>query len=262
MDRIVEKIRLDGKVAVITGGHSGIGRGITEAFSQAGAKVVMVGRRKALGEAVAREVAAEHGNEVRFVQADITKPEDRERLVDAVVSAFGRIDILVNDAGMTIQSKAEEITYAQWRAVMDINLDALFFLSQAVGKVMIRQGGGNIVNISSNSDNLVMTPQCQAVYNASKAGVDMVTKCLAYEWAKHHIRVNAIAPGYVQSDILPEGVRDTDGKPFQEVWREMIPLGRFAKPEEIGAMALYIASDMSPFLTGSVLLIDGGYSLT
>ena len=110
MDRIVEKIRLDGKVAVITGGHSGIGRGITEAFfSQAGAQVVMVGRRKALGKAVAQEVAAEHGNEVRFVQADITKPEDRERLVDTVVSAFGRIDILVNDAGTTIKAKQRKL---------------------------------------------------------------------------------------------------------------------------------------------------------
>ena len=262
MERIVDKIRLDGKVAVITGGHSGIGRGITEVFAQAGACLAIVGRRKELGEAVAQEIAAAHGVHAIFVQADITKQDDREHVVEAVLAAFGRIDILVNDAGITIQSKAEEVTYAQWRAVMDINLDALFFLSQAVGRVMIRQGGGNIINISSNSDNLVMTPQCQAVYNASKAGVDMVTKCLAYEWAKHHIRVNAIAPGYVQSDILPEGVRESDGKPFCEVWREMIPLGRFAKPEEIGAMALYIASDMSPFLTGSVLLIDGGYSLT
>lgn len=262
MEQIVDKIRLDGKTAVITGGHSGIGRGITEAFAQAGADIAIVGRRKELGESVAQKVAAAYGRKIRFVQADITKPEDRERLINEVLAAFGKIDILVNDAGMTIQSKAEEVTYEQWRTVMDINLDALFFLSQAVGKVMIRQGGGNIVNISSNSDNLVMTPQCQAVYNASKAGVDMVTKCLAYEWAQYHIRVNAIAPGYVQSDILPEGVRPSDGKPFCEVWKEMIPLGRFAKPEEIGAMALYIASDMSPFLTGSVLLIDGGYSLT
>jgi len=262
VEQIVDKIRLDGKTAVITGGHSGIGRGITEAFAQAGADIAIVGRRKELGESVAQKVAAAYGRKIRFVQADITKPEDRERLINEVLAAFGKIDILVNDAGMTIQSKAEEVTYEQWRTVMDINLDALFFLSQAVGKVMIRQGGGNIVNISSNSDNLVMTPQCQAVYNASKAGVDMVTKCLAYEWAQYHIRVNAIAPGYVQSDILPEGVRPSDGKPFCEVWKEMIPLGRFAKPEEIGAMALYIASDMSPFLTGSVLLIDGGYSLT
>ena len=126
---------------------------------------------------------------------------------------------------------------------------------------MIKQKYGNIVNISSNSDNLVMTPQTQAGYNASKAGVDMVTKCLAYEWAQYNIRVNAVAPGYVKTDILPD-TTDKNGKPWMETWHEMIPLKRFGTPEEMGAMVLYIASDMSPFLTGSILLMDGGYSLT
>ncbi len=260
MDNIIEKIKLTGRTALVTGGHSGIGRGITEALSQAGANIVIAGRRPDVGQRAAEERASTNGLKTLFVQADITSGPDIDMLVERTVAAFGGIDILVNNAGTTLQRSAEEISYEEWRSVMSINLDALFFLSQAVGRVMIKQQHGCIINISSNSDNLVMTPQKQAVYNASKAGVDMVTKCLAYEWAPHNIRVNAIAPGYVATDILPEG-KDATGRPWTEIWRSMIPAGRFGTPEEIGAMALYIASDMSPFLTGSVLLMDGGYSL-
>jgi NAD(P)-dependent dehydrogenase (short-subunit alcohol dehydrogenase family) len=261
MTSIVDKLSLKNKVAIVTGGHSGIGRGIVEAMSQAGADIVIAGRREELGNEVAKEVASVNGVRAIFVTADVTKPEGIEKIVSTTVNTFGKIDILVNNAGITHAEKAEDISYENWRKVMDINLDGLFFLSQAVGKVMIKQKYGNIINISSNSDNLVMTPQTQAVYSASKAAVDLVTKSLAYEWAKYNIRVNAIAPGYIKSDIWPQGVR-ADGKKFTEVWLDMIPAGRFGLREEIGAMALYIASDMSPFLTGSVLLIDGGYSLT
>ncbi|MCL2684074.1 MAG: SDR family oxidoreductase, partial [Synergistaceae bacterium] len=172
-----------------------------------------------------------------------------------------RIDILVNNSGIVHHENAETVSRENWRRVMDVNLDALFFMSQAVGRIMIGQKYGNIVNISSNSDNLVMTPQTQAGYNASKAGVDMVTKCLAYEWAQYNIRVNAVAPGYIKTGLLPDTV-DKNGKPWKDTWHGMIPVKRFGTPEEIGAMVLYIASDMSPFLTGSILLMDGGYSLT
>lgn len=257
---IIEKLRMDGKTAIVTGGHSGIGRGIVEALTQAGAHAVIVGRRSEIGEKVAAALADENKTAVLFIPADITNPQDRKRVVDESMARFGRIDVLVNNAGITHLDNAEDISYENWRKVMDINLDALFFLSQEVGRIMIKQKGGCIINISSNSNHLVMTPQTQAVYNASKAGVDMVTKCLAYEWAKHNIRVNSIAPGYVKTDILSTNT-DANGKPWLDLWREMIPFGRFGYPEEIGAMALYIASDMSPFLTGSVLLMDGGYSL-
>jgi NAD(P)-dependent dehydrogenase (short-subunit alcohol dehydrogenase family) len=186
---------------------------------------------------------------------------DREALINDAVSRFGRIDILVNNAGITHVENAEDISWENWRKVMDINLDSLFFLSQAAGRVMIKQKGGCIINISSNSDRLVMTPQRQTVYNASKAAVSMMTKCLAYEWAEHNIRVNAVSPGYIQSDILPEGVRK-DGKKFRDVWTEMIPMGRFGYAEEVGAIVLFAASDICPFLNGSVILADGGYHLT
>lgn len=261
MASVMDKISLKNKVAIVTGGHSGIGLGIVQTFAQAGADLVIAGRREELGKKVAEEVASINGVKAVFITADITTTEGIEKIVSTTLDTFGKIDILVNNAGMTHVESAEDINRENWQKVMDINLGGLFFLSQAVGKVMIRQRSGNIINISSNSDRLVMTPQKQAVYNASKAAVDMVTKCLAYEWAGYNIRVNAIAPGYVKSDILPQGVR-ADGKKFHEVWLDMIPLGRFGLSEEIGAMALYIASDMSPFLTGSVLLIDGGYSLT
>jgi len=263
MKDIIGKIKLTGKTAIVTGGHTGIGRGIVEAFAQAEiSHVVIAGRREELGKKVAAEVSAAHpGVRCRFFRADICLPEDRQALVDYTAAECGRIDILVNNAGTTHVEPMEDISYENYRKIMDINVDALFFLSQAAGRVMIAQKGGVIINISSNSDRLVMTPQKQAVYNASKAAVSMLTKCLAYEWAEHNIRVNAVSPGYIQSDILPQGVRK-DGKKFHEVWTEMIPMGRFGYAEEIGAVVLFAASDICPFLNGSVILADGGYHLT
>jgi NAD(P)-dependent dehydrogenase (short-subunit alcohol dehydrogenase family) len=262
MREIVNKIKLTGKTAAVTGGHSGIGRGIVEAFAQAGAQnIVIAGRREGLGAKVAADVAAEHGVNCVFVKTDVTVDAERRGFIDETVRRFGRLDILVNNAGTTHVDNAEDISYENYRKVMDLNLDAVFFLSQAAGRAMIKQGGGVIINTSSNSDRLVMTPQRQAVYNASKAGVSMLTKCLAYEWAEHNIRVNAISPGYIQSDILPQGVR-ADGKKFHEVWTEMIPMGRFGYAEEIGALALFMASDICPFLNGAVVVADGGYHLT
>jgi NAD(P)-dependent dehydrogenase (short-subunit alcohol dehydrogenase family) len=263
MREILSRIKLTGKTAVVTGGHSGIGRGITEAFAQAGAEnIVIAGRREELGEKTAAEVSAEHpGVNCVFLRSDVTVEQDRRALTDFTREKFGRIDILVNNAGTTHVENAEDLSYENYRKVMDLNLDSVFFMSQAAGRVMIAQRGGVIINISSNSDRLVMTPQRQAVYNASKAAVSMLTKCLAYEWAEHNIRVNAVSPGYIQSDILPQGTRK-DGKPFHEVWTEMIPMGRFGYAEEVGAVVLFMASDICPFLNGSVILADGGYHLT
>jgi len=263
MAQIVEKIKLTGKTCVVTGGHTGIGRGIVEAFAQAGARnIVIAGRRQELGARVAQEVADGHaGVNCAFVRTDVTVQADREALVAQTLERFGGLDVLVNNAGATHVEDALEINYESWRKIMDLNLDAVFFLSQQAARAMVPRGGGVIINTSSNSDRLVMTPQRQAVYNTSKAGVSMLTKCLAYEWAEHNIRVNAISPGYIQSDILPEGVRK-DGKKFHEVWTEMIPMGRFGTAEEIGAIALFMASEICPFLNGSVVLADGGYHLT
>ena len=259
-DNIVGKIKLTGKTAIVTGGHSGIGRGICEALSQAGADLVIVGRRTELGEKVAHEIEEANSVKAAFVTADITKEEDIQKVVDFTMKKHGKIDILVNNSGTVHHENAETVSRENWRKVLDLNLDALFFLSQAVGRIMIEQKYGNIINISSNADTIVPRPQTQAGYNASKAGVDMVTKSLAYEWAKYNIRVNAVAPGYITSDLLPD-TTDENGKPWKETWRESIPLKRFGNPEEIGAMVLYMASDMSPFLTGSILLMDGGYTL-
>ena len=221
-DHIVSRLMITGKTVLITGGHSGIGRGISEALSQAGGNIVIAGRREELGQKVAKEISETNKVKAMFVKTDITKTGDIQNAVDVTVKTFGGIDILVNCSGTVRHENAEDISYEHWREIMDVNLDGLFFMCQAAGRIMIKQKKGCIINISSNSDNLVMTPQTQVSYNASKAGVDMVTKCLAYEWAKHNIRVNAVAPGYVATELLPE-TRDEKGRLWKETFRSGLP---------------------------------------
>jgi NAD(P)-dependent dehydrogenase (short-subunit alcohol dehydrogenase family) len=190
------------------------------------------------------------------VAADVTVPEQVQEAVPTIVDALGRVDVLVNNAGSCVHRPALEVTAQDWRSVLEVNLDGVWNCSQAFGRQLVSQGSGVIVNIGSISANIVNRPQFQPGYNASKAAVHQLTKSLAAEWAPFGVRVNALAPGYIKTEMAP-----VDEPQFRRHWIEDAPMQRYAMPSELGPSIVYLASDASAFMTGSVLVIDGGYTL-
>ncbi|WP_420596214.1 SDR family NAD(P)-dependent oxidoreductase [Deinococcus sp.] len=252
---VLDKFRLDGKTAVVTGATRGIGRALARALAEAGANIVIVGR----DEGAAREVEAELaelGTQTLTVMAEITQRGDVERLLAESLARFGRVDILINNAGTCVHRPALDVSDDEWRQVMSVNVDGLWLASQVFGRHMADAGGGNIVNIGSISAQIVNRPQWQPAYNASKAAVHQLTKSLAAEWAPLNIRVNALAPGYVKTDMAP-----VDDPKFRQRWIDDAPQQRAASPSELGPAIVFLASDASSFMTGSVLVMDGGYTL-
>jgi NAD(P)-dependent dehydrogenase (short-subunit alcohol dehydrogenase family) len=246
---------LEGRTALVTGGNQGLGKAFARALADAGAQVAICGRREEANQAAADEVR-EAGHDYVALTADVTDDAQMTAMVDQAVPALGgRIDILVNNAGVCYHAPAFEVTDEQWDAVFDLNVRALWRMSRAVGAVMRDHGGGSIVNIGSMSGVIVNRPQWQPAYNASKAAVHHLTKSLAVEWAPYGIRVNAVAPGYVKTDMAP-----VDRPEFQRHWIEDCPQQRFALPEEIAPSVVFLASDAASFITGSILVADGGYT--
>ena len=252
---VLDSFSLAGRTAVVTGSTRGLGRAFAHALAQAGANIVVVGR----DEDAARQVEAEVvslGVGVEVVLADVTRRPDVERILERTVAAFGRADVLVNNAGACIHKPAVDVTDDEWDSVMDVNLRAVWIASQVFGRHMIEQGGGSIVNIGSMSAAIVNRPQWQPAYNASKAAVHHLTRSLAAEWAPSNVRVNALAPGYMHTDMSP--VHEPQ---YQRNWIEDAPQNRAGESDELGPAIVFLASDASSFMTGSVLTIDGGYSV-
>ena len=246
---------LTGKTALVTGGNQGLGKAFAHGLAAAGARVAIAGRRAEANEAAVAE-AAEAGHTLIPLTADITDDEQVDGMVAQALDAFGgRIDVLVNNAGTCYHAPTFEVTDEQWSSVFDLNVRALWKTSLAVGKPMREQRSGSIVNIGSMSGLIVNRPQWQLPYNASKAAVHHLTKSLAVEWAPYGIRVNALAPGYVKTEMAP-----VDKPEFQRYWIEDTPQQRFALPEEIAPSVVFLASAASSFITGSVLVADGGYT--
>ena len=254
---IIESMRLDGKAIYVTGGASGIGRCAAMAFAEAGADVAIVDINLEGAEKVAKEIADATGSKTIAIQADVTNQEQVEALVAKVVETYGKLDAAFNNAGICINVPAEEMTYEQWRKVTDINLNGVFLCATAAGRQMLKQGYGSIINTASMSGHIVNVPQPQCAYNASKAGVILLTKSLAVEWAKKGVRVNCISPGYIGTELILEAEHL---KPLMAQWNEMAPMGRVGKPEELQSILVYLAGDTSTFTTGSDIVVDGAFT--
>jgi NAD(P)-dependent dehydrogenase (short-subunit alcohol dehydrogenase family) len=252
---VLDTFRLDGKVAVVTGGNRGLGHAFALALAEAGAALAIVARDEERSAAVLDELR-ERTDRALAVRADITVRADVERMLAEVTDGLGPVDVLVNNAGACIHRPALEVTDEEWRSVFDVNVDGLWLCSTVVGAQMVQRGTGSIVNIGSMSGQIVNRPQMQPAYNASKAAVHHLTRSLAAEWAPSGVRVNALAPGYVNTDMSP-----VDEPQYQRYWVQDAPMQRYASPEEIAPSVVFLASDASSFMTGSVVVIDGGYTL-
>ena len=255
---ILEKFSLKGYVSIVTGGERGIGLAIARGLAQAGSDIAVAGLDKESAEE-AKKVIEKEGVKFFFVETNVTNEEQVIDMVQKVLRQYGRIDVLVNNAGIAHGGDAETLPLEQWRQVINVNLTSQFLVSREVGKVMLEKGKGSIVNISSMSGMIVNTPQNQCNYNASKAACIQLTKSLACEWAKRGVRVNSIAPGYMRTSMTAKRFMDPED-PVAKKWVEMTPMGRSGVPEELVGLALYFASDASSFTTGTVLPVDGGYT--
>lgn len=252
---VLDSFSLAGRTAVVTGSTRGLGRAFAHALASARANIVIVGRDEEAAGQVKAEIASV-GVGVEVVLADVTRRPDVERILERTVAAFGRADVLVNNAGTCIHKAAVEVTDDEWDAVMNVNLRGVWIASQVFGRHMIEQGGGSIVNIGSMSAAIVNRPQWQPAYNASKAAVHHLTRSLAAEWAPSNVRVNALAPGYMHTAMSP--IHEPQ---YQRYWIEDAPQNRAGEPDELGPAIVFLASDASSFMTGSVLTVDGGYSV-
>ncbi|MGY4712773.1 GolD/DthD family dehydrogenase [Mycolicibacterium sp. CBM1] len=243
--------RLDDKVALVTGGASGIGAAIAAAFAAKGARVAVVD----LNEDAAVHTASTLAGENRGFRCDVADPDSVSAAVDAVAEAFGRIDILVNSAGIVMLAPAEELALKAWDATIDVNLKGTFLMCQAVGTRMLAAGHGVIVNMASQAATVAL--EQHVAYCASKFGVVGVSKVLAAEWAGRGVRVNTISPTVVLTEL---GHKAWDG-PRGDALKQLIPTGRFAYPNEIAAAAVFLVSDAAAMINGADLLVDGGYTI-
>jgi NAD(P)-dependent dehydrogenase (short-subunit alcohol dehydrogenase family) len=246
--------RLSNKIAIVTGAGSGIGRACALAFAREGARVVLVGRRKDRLE----DLASQTGDAALVIAADVSKKEDIERVVDSTVSHFGALNVLLNNAGVLHIGTAEQITEQQWDETFNINVRGLWLLSRAALPAMRKAGGGSIVNIASVLG--INGAPNRASYAPSKGAVVLLTKCMAIDHGHENIRVNAICPAFVETDLTAAVINQApDPRSVRAERVRAHPIGRLGKPEDIAALAVYLASDESSWVTGAVFPVDGGY---
>lgn len=255
MEKIPSEFDLSGKVAIVTGAGRGMGYHIALALARYGADLVVCSRTVSELEKVGAEIE-KLGRRVLIQKMDVTNIPEIHSMVEAAVKTFDRIDLLINNAGLNIPQWAEEVTEEAWDRVFDINLKGTFFCAQAVGKVMIRQKSGKIINISSQSGSVGLI--MRSAYCASKGGLNLLTKVLALEWAKHNILVNAIAPTFLETPMTKPML---EKKEFHDYVMGNILLGRLARFEDVTGAVIYLASEASNMVTGHVLLIDGGWTI-
>lgn len=251
---MLKSFDLTGKTALVTGGGSGLGRAIALALAEAGADLALAARRIDKLEETARKIG-DLGRKAVAVPLNLTDPTSIEEAVSEVGRAAGAIDILVNNSGISGAGWASDLPLERWDQVMATNLRGAFLMSQAVGREMILRSNGVIVNVASVAG--VVGVKMLSVYSASKGGLITLTKTLALEWARHGVRVNALAPGYVLTDINREMFSSEAG---ERMIKEHIPMGRVGMPEEMAGAVVFLASDASSYMTGAALILDGGQS--
>ena len=255
---ILERFRLDGRTALVTGGGQGIGRGFAHALGEAGAKVAVVDLDSSLAEQVAKELSGK-GIEAMAVTADVTEENGVQQMVEAVTERWGALTIAVNKAGIGMWADAETMPRADWKRVIDLDLNAVFHCAQAEAAVMIPQGYGKMINTASMSAHIVNTPQHQTAYNTAKAGVLHLTRSLAAEWAPKGIRVNSISPGYTRTKLVDDLLATPEGQSVEPTWRSLTPMARLGEVSDLQGAVVYLAAEASDFMTGHDMIIDGGY---
>jgi NAD(P)-dependent dehydrogenase (short-subunit alcohol dehydrogenase family) len=246
---------LEGKSVLVTGATGGIGRAVVDLMGQAGARLFLQGTSEEKLKTFSQELTAK-GVECSYFSGDLTVSETPAQVVRAAISDMGALDVVVNSAGINRPQKALEVTEENWDAVLNINLKALFFVCQAAGKEMLKRGHGSIINISSQAGSVGLP--LRAAYCSSKGGVDQLTRTLALEWAPHRVRVNAVAPTFVQT---PFTARMFEDEAFKGYVLDSIPMRRMAEPEEVAYAVLFLACDFSEIITGHVLRVDGGWTI-
>jgi NAD(P)-dependent dehydrogenase (short-subunit alcohol dehydrogenase family) len=246
---------LRGKRALVTGASSGIGRKVAQAYAQAGADVALAARNVEALETVAGELEADGGAKVVAIRCDVTRPEQVNGMVDRVIAELGGIDIAVCNAGIITVVPMMEMSPEEFQRIQDTNVTGVFLTAQAAARAMVAQGGGgSIITTASMSGSIINVPQQVGHYCTSKAAVIHMTKAMAVELAPHNIRVNSVSPGYILTELV-EPLTE-----YHRQWEPKIPLGRIGRPEELTGLYVYLASEASSYMTGSDVVIDGGYT--
>jgi NAD(P)-dependent dehydrogenase (short-subunit alcohol dehydrogenase family) len=254
---ILERMRLDGRRALVTGGGQGIGRAFAHALGEAGAKVAVIDRDEERADAVAAELGAK-GIDALALACDVTADDAAERYVAQIVERWGGLEVAVHNAGVNRNSAAEDTTPREWDEAFALNARAVFLGCQAAGRTMLAAGYGKIVNTASMAALLVPHPQQQIAYNASKASVVQITRTLAAEWADRGVRVNAISPGIIRTALIEQS---ESLRPLVQEWLTQIPLGRLGEVTDLQAAIVYLAGATSDYVTGHNLVVEGGQTL-
>lgn len=256
---VLDRFRLDGKRALVTGGSRGLGRAIAQALAEAGANLILVGRDAESLHTAAKELAV-LGPEVRTIAHDVGTPQGAAKMCERALAECGPIDILVNNVGgRRNEDPVEEMELGDWQQVLDLNLNSVFVCCKLLGREMVRRHSGSIINVASIAGLVVIRGLKGRSYETAKAGLIALTQSLAADWAPAKVRVNAIAPGGFLTDVNRRRVAERPE--LEETFGGMVPMRRWGQPDEIGPLALFLASDASSYMTGATLVIDGGYSL-